>query len=152
MNWEATGAIAEALGTLAVLITLIYLAIQIRQNSRAILLAGYQDITNQWHTWNELLATTPDLASIVLKGNKSLVDLSPEESLRYGAYTQTFLDIGESYYRLIRHLELETEETVLKSIIGRRVKAPGMNEWWLANTGDYSEDFVSWIHNVSKAT
>lgn len=33
MNWEAIGAVGEALGSIAVLVTLIYLAIQIRQNT-----------------------------------------------------------------------------------------------------------------------
>lgn len=36
MNWEATGAIADIVGATAVLATLIYLALQIRQNSRSI--------------------------------------------------------------------------------------------------------------------
>ena len=36
MNWEAIGAVAEALGALAVVVTLIYLSTQIRQNSRVI--------------------------------------------------------------------------------------------------------------------
>lgn len=34
MNWDALGAIAELVGALAVLITLIYLALQVRQNNR----------------------------------------------------------------------------------------------------------------------
>jgi hypothetical protein len=33
MNWDAIGAIGEIVGAIAVLATLIYLAIQIRQNS-----------------------------------------------------------------------------------------------------------------------
>ena len=33
MNWEAIGAIAELIGVLAVIVSLIYLAIQIKQNS-----------------------------------------------------------------------------------------------------------------------
>jgi len=33
MNWDAIGAIAEVIGALAVLITLAYLAVQVRQNS-----------------------------------------------------------------------------------------------------------------------
>jgi len=35
MNWEAVGAVGEILGAIAVLITLGYLAVQIRQNTRA---------------------------------------------------------------------------------------------------------------------
>jgi hypothetical protein len=34
MNWEAIGAVAEVMGAFGVIATLIYLAIQIRQNSR----------------------------------------------------------------------------------------------------------------------
>lgn len=35
MNWEAISAVGEILGASAVLITLIYLAVQIRQNTAA---------------------------------------------------------------------------------------------------------------------
>jgi len=36
MNWDAIGAVAEALGALAVVVTLLYLSTQIRQNSKVI--------------------------------------------------------------------------------------------------------------------
>ena len=36
MNWDAIGAIGEVIGALAVFITLGYLAIQIRQNTKAV--------------------------------------------------------------------------------------------------------------------
>ena len=35
MNWEAIGAVGESLSAVAVLITLVYLAVQIRQNTHA---------------------------------------------------------------------------------------------------------------------
>jgi hypothetical protein len=35
MNWDALGAIAEVMGALAVLATLIYLSVQIRQIARS---------------------------------------------------------------------------------------------------------------------
>ena len=36
MNWDALGAIAELLGAIAVFLTLAYLAIQVKQNARAL--------------------------------------------------------------------------------------------------------------------
>lgn len=36
MNWEAIGASGEVVGAIAVILTLLYLAIQIRQNTRAV--------------------------------------------------------------------------------------------------------------------
>ena len=121
MNWEAMGAAAEALGALGVILTLIYLAIQIRQNSRATLLAGYHEIANQWHTCSNLMIGTPDLASIVLRGYRSMDELTPEEALRFGAYMQTFFDVTESYYRFIVQLRLTDEDAVLRQVVGRRI-------------------------------
>ncbi len=34
MNWEAVGAITEAIGVIAIFVSLIYVAIQIRQSTR----------------------------------------------------------------------------------------------------------------------
>ena len=36
MNWEAAGAIGEIIGALSVLITLLFLSFQIRQNTTAL--------------------------------------------------------------------------------------------------------------------
>lgn len=45
MNWNAIGAIGEILGALAVAISLLYLAVQIRQNSRTVKGASVHNIT-----------------------------------------------------------------------------------------------------------
>ena len=36
MNWDALGAIAELLGAIAVFLTLAYLTVQVKQNSKAL--------------------------------------------------------------------------------------------------------------------
>ena len=50
MNWDALGALAELAGATAVVITLIYLALQLRQNSRLVkasIAATTRESTNQ---------------------------------------------------------------------------------------------------------
>jgi hypothetical protein len=49
MNWEAVSAISEALGVIAVIVTLLYLARSIRQNSQSLAVAALGDITAQWN-------------------------------------------------------------------------------------------------------
>ena len=44
MNWEAIGAIGEIVGGAGVIATLIYLAVQIRQNTRSVEAATYQSV------------------------------------------------------------------------------------------------------------
>ena len=42
MNWDALGAIAELLGAAGVIASLLYLAVQVRQNTRQTRLAAQQ--------------------------------------------------------------------------------------------------------------
>ena len=51
MNWEAVGAVGEVLGAIAVVLTLIYLAAQIRQNTSSTRASTYSDTTDGWHTY-----------------------------------------------------------------------------------------------------
>jgi hypothetical protein len=44
MNWEAIGAIGEAVGAVAVVASLVYLAVQIRQNTKSVQAATFQSI------------------------------------------------------------------------------------------------------------
>jgi hypothetical protein len=42
MNWEALGAIGEIVGAIAVVVTIGYLAVQIRQNTESLHAATFQ--------------------------------------------------------------------------------------------------------------
>lgn len=148
MNWEAIGAIGTLVGGVAVLLTLVYLAIQVRQNSRAVQLSGLADITAQWHHCGQLLASSPDLAAIVARGHESYGSLTTEEALRYGAYVQAFFDVSESYLRVIDEIGLDGQEDVLASIVRARIGIPGMAEWWRRNVGDYDPRFVDWVERI----
>ncbi len=92
MDWNAIAAVGEILGAVAVVATLLYLSKQIRQNARAVQVAALRDTTAQWNHWSELLASSPDLAEIVARGNNSYKSLPEVDALRYGTFIQTFFD------------------------------------------------------------
>ena len=98
MNWDAIGAIAEAVGTVAVLITLIYLAIQLRIANKQ------REIDSLRHNWDGLnqicglLSESPEKASIILRGRNSLQDLSDEERLIFQGIHIHMLNTIEAWY------------------------------------------------------
>lgn len=148
MNWDAIGAIGEILAAIAVVITLVYLSRQIRQNSQAVQIAALRDTTQQWHKWSEVLASSPELADIVARGNQSYSELSASEAMRYGAYVQMFFDTAESYQSLVKEHQIDKDLDVLESIVARRMREPGFSEWWSENHADYAAGFVDWINSV----
>ncbi len=64
MNWEAIGAIGEILGAIAVVATLAYLAVQVRQNSRATDVSTLSLALNAFNQIDTLIATNSNMARI----------------------------------------------------------------------------------------
>ena len=148
MNWDAIGAVGEVVGAVAVVITLLFIARDIRQNSRSLSIAALRDTTAQWNHWSNMIASSSDLADIVAKGNKSLASLSESEKLRYGAYVQSFFDNVESTRSLVVDHNTDKDLDVLISIVERRMNIPGFAAWWGENTSDYDANFVAWIEDL----
>ena len=88
MNWEAIGAVAEVLAALAVLVTLIYLALQVRQSN----LQGRIQIQNNvtQHLMPALREPTnnPEYAALLNKLWNSGEQLNEIELIRIRAYVQ----------------------------------------------------------------
>ena len=70
MNWDAIGAVGAVLGAVLVAGTLIYLIIQVRQNSASINATTNQANISAFNQLNAILAENPNLAAILLKGTE----------------------------------------------------------------------------------
>jgi hypothetical protein len=83
MNWEAIGAISDLVGALAVVLTLFYLARQIRQSNtqgrRNEIAATFQ----QFSIARMATAQNEGLTEIFVRGSLSYDDLNPIEKHRF---------------------------------------------------------------------
>jgi hypothetical protein len=150
MNWEAISAVGEIVGALAVVVTLLFVARELRNSHKALSVSALRDTTAQWNQWSEMMATSSDLADIVARGNRAYESLNEAETLRYGAYVQTLFDNVESYRSMVVHHKLEKDLDIVVSIIRRRIEVPGIKAWWDENTADYDDDFVTWMESIIK--
>jgi hypothetical protein len=84
MNWDAVGALAEIIGALGVLVTLIYLATQIRDNTRSLQAASLQSVLEGPRDRYFLpMAQSDDMADIYARGLSSLDLLDAREKRRF---------------------------------------------------------------------
>ena len=67
MNWEAIGAMGEILGAIAVLSTLVYLAIQVRRSNELARFTSSRDILNQYNDLNRMVTSDPSLRAALMK-------------------------------------------------------------------------------------
>jgi hypothetical protein len=99
MGIEALGALGDFLGGVAVIASLLYLAFQIRQNTKAIRSSSYHQAAEQ--TWNYCLAVAqdPSLAALIAR-NEAGDPLAPDEAMRVAAGFQALIFGFENMLRL----------------------------------------------------
>lgn len=130
MNWDAIGAVGEILGATGVIITLLYLATQIRQNTRQARATSFQTLTESGATINAMIVGDEDMARIwntCTRGDPE--KLSPEDWTRFEFALGSYLEAMESIFMQHKlgsaHEELfesrmEMVRVFLGSVGGRR--------------------------------
>ena len=97
MNWNVIGAVSEIAGAVAVLITLLYLAQQIKQSNRQDLLAAYQHTQDTLNNWAVLVSGSADLAPIIIRGRESYDDLNDADRFRFDQVHLHLLNLIEGH-------------------------------------------------------
>ena len=135
MNWDAISAVAETAGTIAVLVTLVYLSIQMRIANKQ------REIESLRHNWDglnsmcELLGESTEKASIVKRGRESLENLTDEERLVFEFMHIRILNTIEVWYVQLMETSPpgEYRDQQLENIAGVTVymfNYPGALEIW----------------------
>ena len=70
MNWAMAGAIAEVTGAVAVVVTLIYLAVEIRQSRNATESASIDALATGFNVLNTSIVENAEVAEVYLHGMK----------------------------------------------------------------------------------
>ena len=68
MNWEAIGAVGEIVGAIAVIATLAYLAIQVRQGTNSVQGAAELEASKQFTDWHARITNSLELRTVWDKG------------------------------------------------------------------------------------
>jgi hypothetical protein len=131
MNWDAIGAVAELLGAIGVIVSLIYLAGQIRQNTRTQRRTNLGDIAIELAATIRCTATNSELASLVLRGHADLGSLDPIERFRYDNFMYVYLANFERALFDARSGDYPEEELVpMRAAIAGYLGTDGGHAWW----------------------
>ena|ERR1043166_3357305 len=146
MNWEAIGAISQMVGTVLVGITLIYLAIQLGQNTSALKSSTFLAISTLMGSTMEIFATHSDLAPLLIKAQAGVDKLSPDERARFGflmmmAYRRVETVVVQRHLGFIDRDLTEGFERSALSILHSK----GVRQWWDGSKDAFSNLFSAWV-------
>jgi len=157
MNWEAINAISQMIAALGVMVSLVYLAFQIRQNTKqleqnkraAIATAASVSATNYRENRAQIYASA-ELAEIHMKGMADPKSLSEAERFRFRLLTSNFVDANWDMYvnSVVTGFSPETWSAHGSKVLGRVLDAPGGRWFWQNFSADYPAEFRGEVDRI----
>ena len=149
MTLEQLALIAEIVGGVGVVASLIFLGVEIRRQRKESNLQAANELTAQWSGLMTSLHESHEMAEIWLKGHHDFDALNAVSKLRYGAYFGRFLRNSEGLYL---HLQAHTLDPMVWRGIERAIRdtiiLPGAQAWWGTRKHWYTDPFQKLIDNM----
>lgn len=129
MNWEAVAAVSEVVGAIAIVITLLYLAQQLRQNTQAIKSATWQATQDAEQRFDESIATGPGMANLFNRGMKDGAgSLEGAEQTQFWLIEKQLMDLYQTHH-------YHYENGIIDEDLWQN---------WVAQLDDGMKDFPNW--------
>ena len=96
MNWEMLTALAQLATVLVGIPSLIYFAVQLREQTRERRQEARNALTVQWGDLTKALHENGEFAAIHLRGVHSFHDLDPVSKLRFSAFQNRFFKTSKA--------------------------------------------------------
>lgn len=135
MDWNAIAAVGQLAGAAAVLITLIYLARQVRQANQQSLLDAFRHTYDSLNGWARSIVESEQVSSIILRGRQSYTDLTETDRLRFDHMHLIFLNIIEAHYIQVQKTAMDEAYRRwamenLTALVRGYLDYPGCREFW----------------------
>ncbi len=146
MNWDMISAIGQMLDAVGVIISIVYLAVQIRNQNKDSQRQATNALTTHWSDLNRKLVENPEMAVLRLRALRSFDDLDARWKLRFGAYLGRFLRFADSRY--LHFLDGTLDKRLWRGYertIADTVAYPGFQRWWPTRKHWHTDEFCALI-------
>lgn len=146
MTLEDLGNIGEIVGAIGVVVSLAYLAFQIRQNTRFMRSASFQEAIRDVISITDALSTDRELSRIYWKGLADFESLEQDERRRFSAYLVGLFRRFEVIVYQTRQgaLDASSWEGVMQTAV-ITVSRPGGRAWWTQAQDLFSKEFRTYV-------
>lgn len=143
MTLAELGSLGEFLGGIAVVISLIYVGLQIKQNTKAVNHAYTRAVIDDSNGWRKRLLEHPEIAELYRKGLTEPEALDPVARLRFRMLLDALFDTW-SYLHGADHEHAALHAPHVRGTLSR----PGGARYWERERNRYSPEFVRYIDDL----
>ena len=149
MSWNDVAVVAESAASLAVVVSLVYLGIQVRLQAKANQMSVINSLTQQWSETLLAFATQKEMYDIWMRGLANFDALSTEERGRFSSILVNFTQILEGLHLHHRSGRIDPElweglDNRLRDIFA----TPGVQAWWPLRKHWHTRRFQRYVDRV----
>ena len=150
MSWEAAGAIGEIIGALAVLASLLYLALQVRAFTKSTRGESERELMSVWDDAIFTAFQDPQSAGIRRRAIRDGLDtLDDDEQQVFAALLGRIVNTHFMMWRMANRGLLEPDLLVgADMVILRNLANPAGQRWWSSSQAYFQDGYVSHIHSL----
>ena len=150
-NWEAVSAISQMIGSIAVVFSVLYLAVQVHRSTRIAKVAAQDAAATSLREVTRPFAENAELARIWRIGLEDLHSLSAEEQARFFHSSYQFLKAFETIH--FHRIHGVMDEQIWQGWCGllqHYIASPGMEHYWKLRQDLFSARFQQFIHELER--
>ncbi len=151
MNWEAISAISQMVGSVAVVFSVLYLAMQVHRSNRVAKLAAQDAAATALRDVTKPFAENAELARIWRLGLEDLHALSAEDQARFFHSTYQFLKAYETIH--FHHVYGLMDEQIWQgwcALLQHYIASPGIEHYWRLRHDLFSMRFQKFIETLDR--
>lgn len=153
MTLSDLGNLGEFVSAFAVVVSLLYLAAQIRQNTRQVRASTFQGVARGWQEFI-YAASSDDRGLVWAKGCADPTSLNEEEAVKFALLVRAYFRGYENDYYQFRQGTFDAEpwEGYLSALRNDGLCRPGIRAQWESDRGNFNEEFAAFIDRELEAT
>ena len=144
MTLQDWGALGEVIGAIAVLCSLVYLALQIRQNTRSVTASTIQNLSESYREIFTTIAIDPVITPILLKDVGGL-ELTDEEEFRISAFQAVSWRAMENIYIQSQRGTVDTSYLEIRARGAAAMFTERAFRRWSDRKDSFPADFVEYV-------
>jgi hypothetical protein len=152
MKLEKWALVAEIVGAAAIVISLVYLIIEVRENTDAVNASNRQSTAARAQELALASATDPFLRRIQTDSNVELTDLAPEDAVGLNAFIAAHLRNAEEAYWQYRDGRLDESYMLTRRAVALLVlNSPAARDLYatgLKANGTLTPEFQAWLDDA----
>lgn len=152
MNWDAISAVSEIVAAAAVVVSVVYLAAQVRSSNETFRVGLRESLFHSTLEWNAHIAGDPELPWLFQRAVRDLEGLNEKERARAIHVLYSFFKTHENQY--LHYLEGSVEEKVWRrssQILRAYGTQPGAQAYLKVRIDAFTDEFQEVLQSLNSA-